>query len=432
MKNFLMIPALALALGMLGCASTGQVDKLQANSETNQKLLRENEFRLGQLEKSVASLNTQVAQLNNRVYEVRNGNGKRTSLTVVPIISPVAASAPAVAATATQPTAQSAVATASTPAASPPVAQATAPNSRAQALLASARKVAAERNKTAQTPVADASAASAASAPKGRMIDPAAAPTPIPAVASTPRTSAPQATAQRSAGAMGSMGRPVAGASGSLSAQAADIPAALPPIDLPAQGQAQAATAKPAKAAQGVPVPEIPSSGLALPAEHPGLPPLEQPQATTPKAGGAAAQAQVAPQAHAAAPAVSATSLRGEEAAYKTALNATLAGRTQEGLRLFRDFLQQYPHGRYAANADYWIGECLYAQGKYQEALAQFQNVNNAYPRHHKNADALLKAGMTMSRLGDKAAAAEKYRTLLAQFPNSEAASRARAMGLAR
>ena len=81
---------------------------------------------------------------------------------------------------------------------------------------------------------------------------------------------------------------------------------------------------------------------------------------------------------------------------------------------------------------DYWIGEGLYAQGKYHEALAQFQKVNDAYPQHHKNADALLKAGMTMSRLGDRTAAAEKYRTLMTQFPNSDAARRARAMGVAR
>ena len=31
------------------------------------------------------------------------------------------------------------------------------------------------------------------------------------------------------------------------------------------------------------------------------------------------------------------------------------------------EFLQQYPQGRYAANAEYWIGECLYAQGKYMK-----------------------------------------------------------------
>ena len=454
MKNFLTIPALALALGLTGCASTGQVDKLESTSETNSKLLRENEFRLQQLESSMASLNSQMAQLNNRVYEVRTRNGKKTSMTVVPILPPAAPTAPAaVAAGAPAGAAAAGVS---------PAAQTAQPTSRAEALLAQARKVAAERNQAAQggtdgtaqtaaqpaaaTPGAapDAQAAAAAQTPKGRMIDPAAAPTPIPSPAA-PRAAAQQAPAQRAAGATGSVGRPVAGPSGTLAAQPAQGPAALPPIDLPPTAQPAAtptAGAQPAAAprtnsvtgaASSVPVPAIPASNLALPPEHPGLPPVGQPQTAGTDAARQSSPAATHTTAQAASPAPAArtASPRGEEAAYKAALNATLAGRTDEGMRLFHDFLQQYPHGRYAANADYWIGEGLYAQGKYPEALAQFQKVNDTYPQHHKNADALLKAGMTMNRLGDRPAAAEKYRTLMTQFPNSDAARRARAMGVA-
>lgn len=437
MKNFLKIQVVTLSILMCGCASSSQVTKLESSSETSQKLLLENERRLGQLEKSVASLNTQVAQLNNRVYEVRNSNGKKTSLVVAPIIagSPLVP-AREIPASSVQSTAATTTATANgTASAAQSVQQPASSNSRAQALLAAARKVAAERNKTAQKDVAGLSGTASASAPAGKMIDPSAAPTPLPAAVAQ-RTSSPEAAVQRPAGATGSMGRPIAGSSGMLSAQSTEVPAALPPIELPAQTQAQAASPPVAKGNQAVPVPSIPASALALPAEHPGLPPMEQSQTTPQKSASiyasGAIQTQSATQAKSSSPVTNTTSVRGEEAAYKNALNATLAGKTEEGLRLFRDFLQQYPNGRYAANADYWIGECLYAQGKYQEALAQFQNVNNAYPKHHKNADALLKAGMTMSRLGDKAAAAEKYRTLLAQFPNSDAANRARAMGVAR
>lgn len=99
---------------------------------------------------------------------------------------------------------------------------------------------------------------------------------------------------------------------------------------------------------------------------------------------------------------------------------------------MFQQFLQQYPGGRYAANAEYWIGEGLYAQGRYHDALNQFQSVNASYPTHHKNADALLKAGMCLSKLGDKQGAGEKFRTILTQFPRSEAAAAVRSRGLAR
>lgn len=443
MKNFLKIPVMALALGMLGCASNGQVHKLESTSETNTRLLRENEQRLKNLETSVSSLNSQVAQLNNRVYEVRNRNGKKTSMTVVPIVPPTPAPAvpPATTAAAPAGTPPTPAATAAASVtASTPVAHATHPNSRAEALLASARRAAAARNQAAQgapTSVAAASGTQTAAAtpPIGRMIDPAAAPTPIPAPAAVPRAARPRA--ERSAGATGSVGHPeaVAGPSGTLAAQTATTPAALPPVDLPPAAQppapagAQTTAAKSENTATGgaVPVPAIPASSLALPPEHPNLPPMEQTQGAAPAAAPQTATAPVQT-----APAPRAASPRGEEAAYKAALNATLAGRTTEGIRLFREFLQQYPNGRYAANAEYWIGECLYSQGKYQDALTQFQSVNTAHPRHHKNADALLKAGMTLSRLGDKAGAAEKYRALMAQFPNSDAARRARGMGVAR
>lgn len=198
-----------------------------------------------------------------------------------------------------------------------------------------------------------------------------------------------------------------------------------------------------------VPVPSVPVSDLALPPEHPGLglPPLPGDAAAKNGSKGKAAKAAAAPApapapaANAAAtPAVSAQaqpaalpkSGKGEEAAYKEALQPAMSGRAADSIGRFQTFLQEYPQGRFAANAEYWIGEGYYAQGKYKDALAQFEKVNSQWPRHHKNADALLKTGMTLSRMGDKEGAAQAYKKLLSQFPNSEAAGLARSRGLAR
>ncbi|MBQ7585178.1 MAG: tol-pal system protein YbgF, partial [Desulfovibrionaceae bacterium] len=123
---------------------------------------------------------------------------------------------------------------------------------------------------------------------------------------------------------------------------------------------------------------------------------------------------------------LSTRSSKAEDAQYKSALRAAQSGKSQEGIQKFRQLLQQYPNGKYAANAEFWIGECLYNQGKYQEALGQFKTVNSKYPNHHKNADALLKAGMTYKRLGDQENARANYQQLQQQFPKSEAARRAR------
>ena len=88
MKKKLVLPTACLVLAIGGCASTGQMRKVEATGEENQRVLRETDQRLHNLENSVAALNSQVALLNNRVYEVRTRSGHKTGMTVVPIIPP--------------------------------------------------------------------------------------------------------------------------------------------------------------------------------------------------------------------------------------------------------------------------------------------------------------------------------------------------------
>lgn len=380
MKKYIPVVVIAGIILGSGCASR-EMRNVENATSTNQNILRENEHRLQELEQSVTALNSQIAQLNNRVYEVRTRTGQKTSMRVVPVSG-------------------------------------VQPGAQAQAAPAPA------------TP-APAAVAQTKSAPKGRVINPKNKPTPLQAAATPPAKTErkPAATSQvaSAAGARGRIGQPEIPAAPGGQNPSASQPAelALPPTDISTGDQGTSITAPassevavPTGNAQAIPVPVMPPSDLSLPPEHPDLAATPQPAP--------AVQAQPAAQ-----PAVQATRApsRGEEAAYKAALNAARSGHTAESIRMFRNFLQQYPNGRYAANADYWIGECLYAEGKYKDALSQFQTVNNSYPSHHKNADALLKAAITLNRLGDKAGADQKFKTLLANFPNSDAARRARAMG---
>lgn len=390
MNKFYKLAASMCTILAAGCASHGQVAEVENTSETNQKILRENEARLHNLESSISALNTQVAQLNNRVYEVRTRSGQKTSMTVVPV-------------------GQEPVAPKSAPVAAKP-------------------------------------AAPAKNAPTARKIDPRTKPAPLPATAPVQAAKKPAqpkaAPASAAAGASGRIGQSEASSAqtaalppdGALEMPPTDVPASVPPVpggNTTYSGSTISAHAQNQITANNetvVPVPLINSNELSLPPEHPGLPAEVAAQQTT------APQSQVTetPQQKQPAPRTTRASApqKGEEAAYQAALRAARSGNTTEGIRLFRDFLQKYPNGRYAANADYWIGECLYAQGKYQDALSQFQTVNDSFPKHHKNADALLKAGMSLSRMGDKTAAQEKFRQILSSFPNSDAAKRVRAMGI--
>lgn len=370
MRNFCML-AVCLTILASGCAQ-GHRMTAKEEREANNRLLRENESRLNSLEDSVNSLNTQLAQLNNRVYEVRTSNGRKTTMRVVPVGE-------------------------GEPAAIEPAGRVVEPKAAPAAKKAT---------------------------PHAKKIDPGAKPSPMP----SRQAQAKAANQANTAASRGSIGRPEAsaGPSGQISPQNVDL--ALPPADIPATpaeaSPAATISAPPEADNPRIPVPLVPTSDLALPPEAPVAAPAAPSQAP------ATAQTSQAPAA--AKPPLATTPARGEDAAYKAALNAARSGRTAEGVRLFENFLRQYPNSRYTANADYWIGECLYAQGKYRDALSRFQTVNNSFPGHHKNADALLKAAMTLNRLGDRQGAAEKYRVLMSSFPNSDAARRARAMGMGR
>lgn len=178
------------------------------------------------------------------------------------------------------------------------------------------------------------------------------------------------------------------------------------------------------------------TSADALP-PAPALPPESAPAIALPPetdvpAANAAKKIVAEARRPASAQAPSVPAAKGEESAYKAALALATSGRPAESREKFQEFLEAYPSGRYAPNAYYWIGETLYSQRNYPEALMQFKEVTSRFPTHHKSADALLKAGMTYQRMGDKENADLHFKALLSDFPNSDAARLAQAKGWGR
>src|SRR4030095_2830678 len=60
----------------------------------------------------------------------------------------------------------------------------------------------------------------------------------------------------------------------------------------------------------------------------------------------------------------------------------------------FRQYVETYPGSELADNAQYWIGEILYAQKKLPEAVAEFEKVKAVNPSGDKTASALFQRGM--------------------------------------
>jgi tol-pal system protein YbgF len=92
----------------------------------------------------------------------------------------------------------------------------------------------------------------------------------------------------------------------------------------------------------------------------------------------------------------------------------------------FRGFVATFPDHILAGNAQYWIGECFYTQKRFAEAAEEFGRVEQTYPGHRKVPDALLKRGLSLRELRRTAEAQGALERILAKYPQSDAAAKAR------
>ncbi len=82
-----------------------------------------------------------------------------------------------------------------------------------------------------------------------------------------------------------------------------------------------------------------------------------------------------------------------EESAYQAAFNLLKQAHYAEAILSFNRFLQSYPRGDYADNAQYWLGEASYVTRDFEQALAAFKQLIKQFPESPKVRGALLKSG---------------------------------------
>jgi tol-pal system protein YbgF len=97
----------------------------------------------------------------------------------------------------------------------------------------------------------------------------------------------------------------------------------------------------------------------------------------------------------------------------------------------FASFIAVHPDNRLAGNAQYWLGETYYVREQYERAATAFLDGHQRYPDSLKAPDNLLKLGMTLGSLGQRAEACATLDELATKFPSAaqpieDAASRAR------
>lgn len=99
-----------------------------------------------------------------------------------------------------------------------------------------------------------------------------------------------------------------------------------------------------------------------------------------------------------------------------------------EATKAFRAFLKHYPNSAYSDQAWFWLGESLYNQKKWKEALQAYHIVAADYPHSVKHAAALLKVALLYRHEGKIDEAKALLERLLREHPGTDSAANAKAL----
>ena len=108
----------------------------------------------------------------------------------------------------------------------------------------------------------------------------------------------------------------------------------------------------------------------------------------------------------------------GEGEAYRSAYALVRAQKFNDATAAFKAFLQDYPAGKYAPNAHYWLGELyLVMQPADLESSRQaFMLLLSQYPDNSKAPDAMYKLGKVYFQKGNREKAREYLDRVISQY----------------
>lgn len=141
------------------------------------------------------------------------------------------------------------------------------------------------------------------------------------------------------------------------------------------------------------------------------------PTAPGPAAPGAAAPAPATQTATAAPP------IAGDpDQAYSAAFNSLKAGKYQDAVAQFNNFLVTYPDSPRADSAQYWLGEAYYVNKQFDQAINEYQKLVAAYPSSQKVSQAMLKIGFCQQEMGQTEQARATLQEVLQRYPGTTSA----------
>lgn len=111
---------------------------------------------------------------------------------------------------------------------------------------------------------------------------------------------------------------------------------------------------------------------------------------------------------------------------FNRAIEALRNGELGQAILNFEDFLARHPSHSLAGHAQFGIGEAYFTARDYQHAALEYQKAIDRAPKGEKSPDALFKLGLAYRSLKRPDRARQAWAQLLRDFPESDAAQKAR------
>ncbi len=111
-----------------------------------------------------------------------------------------------------------------------------------------------------------------------------------------------------------------------------------------------------------------------------------------------------------------------ETSAYQQAFALLSKQKYDEALAAFQSFVNDYPNGKYIANADYWLGQLYYVKGKFKKAENVFHLLISKYADSPKVPDAKLKLALILATQGNQEQSNKMLQSIVKLYPSTTAA----------
>lgn len=115
-----------------------------------------------------------------------------------------------------------------------------------------------------------------------------------------------------------------------------------------------------------------------------------------------------------------------EQRQYEAAMGLLRRGDFDDAAAAYQAFLKRFTVSGYADVVRFWLGNALYGQRQYKEAIATFKSFVAAAPTHQRVPEALLAVGNCQIETKDVKGARRTLEDLLKTHPGTEAAQAAK------